>query len=89
MVVQQVVNVGEAKATLSRLLVAVEDGEEIVIGRNGRPIATLSRYEGPTGRRDLTPPWADEDVWIADDFDETPDWLVDLFEGGGDATSAA
>ena len=21
-------------------------------------------------------------IWIADDFDETPEWLIDAFEGG-------
>ncbi len=39
------VNVHEAKTQLSRLLQAVEDGEEIVIARAGKPVATLSRYE--------------------------------------------
>lgn len=35
------VNVHEAKTHLSRLLVRVEGGEEIVIARAGRPIARL------------------------------------------------
>ena len=33
------VNVHEAKTHLSRLLERVERGEEIVIARNGRPVA--------------------------------------------------
>jgi prevent-host-death family protein len=36
-----VVNVHEAKTHLSRLLQRVEAGEEIVIGRAGRPVARL------------------------------------------------
>lgn len=36
-----VVNVGEAKTHLSRLLVRVEAGEEIVIARRGKPVARL------------------------------------------------
>ncbi len=36
-----VVNVHEAKTTLSRLLVQVENGEEVIIARNGKPVARL------------------------------------------------
>ncbi|MCY4574859.1 MAG: type II toxin-antitoxin system Phd/YefM family antitoxin [Gemmatimonadetes bacterium] len=35
------VNVHEAKTHLSRLLVRVEAGEEIVIARSGKPVARL------------------------------------------------
>jgi prevent-host-death family protein len=35
------VNVHQAKSQLSQLLVAVENGEEIVIARNGSPVARL------------------------------------------------
>ncbi len=35
------VNVHDAKTYLSRLLVRVEAGEEVVIARNGRPVARL------------------------------------------------
>lgn len=35
------VGVGEAKTHLSRLLKQVEDGEEVVIERGGRPVARL------------------------------------------------
>jgi prevent-host-death family protein len=36
------VNVHEAKSTLSQLLVQVEQGEDIVIARNGVPVARLT-----------------------------------------------
>lgn len=36
-----IVNVGEAKTHLSQLLSRVEQGEEIVIARAGKPVATL------------------------------------------------
>lgn len=42
------VNVYEAKTQLSKLLERVEAGEEIVIARNGRPVATLSAHQ-PAG----------------------------------------
>ena len=35
------VNVTEAKANWSRLLARVEAGEEVVIARNGKPVARL------------------------------------------------
>jgi prevent-host-death family protein len=44
------VNIHEAKTTLSALLAAVEEGEQVVIARNGKPIAQLTRIE-PTPRR--------------------------------------
>ena len=38
------VNVHEAKTNLSRLLAQVEAGEEVVIARNGKPVARLVGY---------------------------------------------
>ena len=35
------VNVHEAKTNLSRLLARVEAGEEVIIARNGKPVAWL------------------------------------------------
>ena len=46
-----VVNVHEAKTQLSRLLARVEAGEEVVIARNGIPVARLVRYEDRPGIR--------------------------------------
>ncbi len=46
-----VVNVHEAKTQLSRLLARAEAGEEVVIARNGIPIARLVRYENRRGIR--------------------------------------
>lgn len=37
----ETVGVGEAKTHLSRLLRQVERGDEVVIGRDGRPVARL------------------------------------------------
>lgn len=45
------VNVHQAKTQLSRLLERVEAGEEIVIARNGKPVARLVSYEGRRGVR--------------------------------------
>lgn len=45
------VNIHEAKTQLSRLLALVENGEEVVIARHGKPIARLEAYEAPPSRR--------------------------------------
>lgn len=45
------VNVHEAKTTLSALLAEVERGEEIVIARNGKPVARLSAVATTTRRQ--------------------------------------
>ena len=41
----RMVNVHEAKTELSRLLAAVEAGDEVVIARRGKPVARLVKYE--------------------------------------------
>jgi prevent-host-death family protein len=71
----RVVNVFEAKTNLSKLLKDVERGEEILIGRAGEPVARLSPYRRE--KRELG--FARDQIWIADDFDETPDEIVDSF----------
>ena len=43
------VNVHEAKTHLSRLLARVEAGEEVVIARNGKPVARLVEFS-PRGK---------------------------------------
>ena len=46
-----VVNVHEAKTRFSRLLARAEPGEEVVIARNGIPVARLVGYENRPGVR--------------------------------------
>lgn len=76
------VNVYEAKTHLSRLLNEVESGEEIVIGRAGRPVAMLVPYRKPQQQRQPGA-WRGR-VWMADDFDELPEDLLAAFEGEGE-----
>lgn len=60
------VNIHEAKTHLSRLLMRVEQGEEIVIARAGKPIARLVPVE-PKPQRILG---RDEGLFeVPDDFD--------------------
>lgn len=71
------VNVHEAKTHLSRLLEQVEGGEEIVIARNGKPVARLVAHPGK--RPDRKPGSMKGKIWVADDFDETPQEVIDSF----------
>ncbi len=75
----QQVNVHEAKTHLSRLLDRVEHGEEIVIGRAGKPVARLVPYRTQRGPR--TPGGWEGRVTIADDFDILPEEVAAAFRG--------
>ena len=71
----RVVNIYDAKTNLSKLLQDVERGEEILIARAGEPIAKLSPVQKIT--RELG--FASEQIWISDDFDDTPEEIIDDF----------
>ena len=71
----RVVDLHEAKTNLSKLLQDVERGEEILIGRAGEPVAKLSPYR--VKKRELG--LERGQIWIADDFDETPEEIVEDF----------
>ena len=47
------VNVREAKTNLSKLLAQVEAGEEVVIARNGKPVARLVKCKPRRGSHNL------------------------------------
>ena len=48
---QTVVNTHEAKSRLSELLREVEEGGDVVIARNGQPVAKLIPWPPPRPRR--------------------------------------
>jgi prevent-host-death family protein len=73
------VNIHDAKTHLSKLLARVERGEEIVIARNGRPIAVLSQYRAPGSPR--RPGTCRGAIRIADDFDSPDPAIEALFSG--------
>jgi prevent-host-death family protein len=73
------INVHEAKTHLSRLLERVEAGEELVIARAGRPVARLVPFRQRTTSRE--PGVWRGSVTLADDFDRTPETLLDDFDG--------
>ena len=69
----------DARLELHRVLDRVEAGEEIIIGRAGRPVALLIPYtRSRTPRRPGA--WHGK-VRIGDDFDELPPHILDAFGG--------
>ena len=77
-----VTNIHQAKTHLSKLIERVQKGEEIVIGKAGKPVAKLVPFKEEKGRRQLGV-WKGK-VWIADDFDDTDEEIIRLFEGEDD-----
>ena len=73
------VNVHEAKTNLSRLLAQVEAGEEVIIARNGKPVARLVSCK-PKGKPQFGS-WKGK-IKIDDSFfDPLPEEELKLWEG--------
>lgn len=75
----QLVNIYEAKTHFSKLLQAVAKGEEVIIGKSGKPLAKLVPYK-PLHKPRKPGLWQGQ-IKIADDFDELPPELIDFFTG--------
>ena len=73
------VNIQEAKTHLSRLVEEAMRGEEIVIAKAGRPYVRLVPCPPEDAPRVLGR-WQGR-MRMAEDFDETPEEIVRLFEG--------
>ena len=74
-----VVNIHEAKTHFSRLIERVMGGEEVVIGKSGRPVARLVPYREEKARR--VPGGWEGRVRISEDFDELPSEVAAAFRG--------
>ena len=76
------VNMLQAKSSLSRLVSEIEQGKarEIVIARNGRPVARLVPIEAtPVAKRIGL---AKGKIKVPDDIDKHNDEVARLFHGG-------
>ncbi len=72
-----ITNISEAKANLSALIEKVMSGQEIVIGKAGKPVVKLVPYERSLKPR--VPGALEGKIKIADDFDELPDDIAEAF----------
>jgi prevent-host-death family protein len=66
-----VVNMHDAKSSLSRLVKRAAAGEEILIAKNGKPLVRLTRLQSPDSGS-LFGAFAGK-IHMADDFDELPE----------------
>ena len=70
-------NISEAKAELSALIEAVQNGNEIIIAKAGKPVARLVAFRNSTLPR--TPGSMAGEIWIAPDFDTLPEDMEEAF----------
>ncbi|MFP4258156.1 MAG: type II toxin-antitoxin system Phd/YefM family antitoxin [Desulfovermiculus sp.] len=73
----QITNISEAKAQLSALIEKVMAGEEVIIGKAGKPVARIIKYEH--NRQPRQPGALKGKIKIANDFDELPDDIAEAF----------
>jgi prevent-host-death family protein len=74
------VNIHEAKTNFSRLVERAAAGEEIVIGKAGKPVAKLVPYTPPKPPKRKPGAWKGK-VWISPDFDKADKEIEALFYG--------
>ncbi len=77
----ETINIHAAKTNLSKLIERVEQGEEIVISRNGKPVAQVVPYADNDVK--ITKPrqfgqWTGK-VWYAPDYDEADALIEKMF----------
>jgi len=75
----EVVNMHQAKSSLSRLVKRALAGEVVVIARNGEPLVKLVPVSKP--RKQRVPGRLKDTVWIGPDFEFTDEEITELFEG--------
>lgn len=76
----QTMNIHEAKTQFSKLIEAVIQGEEVIIARAGKPVASLVAIQAVAPVR--SPGALKGKIKIADDFDAAlPDDVIASFEG--------
>ena len=77
------VNVHHAKTNLSKLIEQAENGEEVIIARNGKPAVKLVPVAASPSRKSILGCGIGK-VWISDDFDspETNKEIEDLLHNG-------
>ena len=82
------VNMHEAKAQLSKLAKLAWQGEEVIIAKSGKPFLKLVPYQPEAAsepepeKRERRPlgVWKGQ-IWMAPDFDETDEEIIEAFEG--------
>jgi prevent-host-death family protein len=74
------VNIHEAKNHFSRLVERAAAGEEIIIGKAGKPVARLVPYTAPKPPKRKPGSWKGK-VWMSPDFDAADKEIEAMFMG--------
>jgi prevent-host-death family protein len=74
----EIVNMHQAKSSLSRLVERALAGEEVVIARNGEPLVKLVPVTKE--RKPRVPGRYKGKIWMAPDFEFTDQEIEELFE---------
>jgi prevent-host-death family protein len=74
----EVVNMHQAKTSLSRLVERALSGEEVVIARNGEPLVRLVPVEKK--REPRVPGRGKGKIWVSPDFELTDAEITELFK---------
>ena len=72
-----IVNISDAKAQLSALIARVMKGQEILIGKAGKPVAKLVPFDHSEEPRQ--PGALRDQIVIGEDFDELPEDIAAAF----------
>ncbi len=72
-----ITNISETKAQLSALIEKVMAGQEVIIGKAGKPVAKLVRYE--RSEKPRQPGALRGKIKIGDNFDELPRDIAKAF----------
>lgn len=77
------VNIHYAKTHLSKLIEQAENGEEVIVARNGKPAIQLTPVPKKGKKRSILGAGIGK-IWISDDFNspETNKEIEDLFYSG-------
>jgi len=75
----QIFNIHETKTHFSKLIALVEKGNEVVIGRAGKPVAKLVSIKVQQKKR--KPGLLKGKIWVSPDFDDEDPQINELFYG--------
>ncbi|HIJ40854.1 MAG TPA: type II toxin-antitoxin system prevent-host-death family antitoxin [Deltaproteobacteria bacterium] len=70
-----IANISEAKAQLSALIERVMAGQEVIIGKAGKPVAKIVKYD--PSEKPRKPGALKGKIKIAEDFDELPNDIAE------------
>lgn len=72
-----IANISAAKAQLSALIEKIMAGQEVIIGKAGKPVAKIIRYD--PSEKPRKPGALKGKIKISEDFDELPDDIAEAF----------